>query len=110
MTDPLQILTKKDSRMSSTSIPSAQLSVVLKWYEAVSTWKFDVLEAQFSDNYIHKTLPATANDPPKNKAQGIEHAKSIGKLLGYTHLQVRCAFISSSRANYVLYLSTRSSN
>ena len=78
--------------MSSTSNPSAQLSVVLKWYDAVSTWKFDVLEEQFSDDYVHKTLPATANDPPKNKAQGIEYAKSIGKLLGYTHLQVRRAF------------------
>ncbi|KAI9462836.1 hypothetical protein BJY52DRAFT_113540 [Lactarius psammicola] len=72
---------------TSTSNPSAQLSVVLKFYEAISNWKFDVLEALFSDDYIHKTLPATANDPPKNKAQGIEYAKSIGKLLGYTHLE-----------------------
>ena len=80
--------------MSPTSNPSAQLSVVLKWYEAVSTWKFDVLEAQFSDDYMHKTLPATANDPPKNKAQGIEFAKSVGKSFGYGPLQVRCAFIS----------------
>ena len=79
---------------TSTSGPSAQLSVVLKFYEAISTWKFDVLEALFSDDYIHKTLPATANDPPKNKAQGIEYAKSIGKLLGYSDLQVRRAFIN----------------
>ncbi|KAI9444093.1 hypothetical protein H4582DRAFT_2190254 [Lactarius indigo] len=53
----------------------------------IATWKFDVLEALFSDDYIHKTLPATANDPPKNKAEGIGHAKSIGKLLGYTDLK-----------------------
>lgn len=73
--------------MSPTSNPSAQLSVVLKWYEAVSTWKFDVLEAVLSDDYIHDTLPATANDTRKNKAEGIEYAKSIGGLLGYSHLQ-----------------------
>jgi len=78
---------QKRLTMSSTSNPSAQLGVVLKWYETVSTWQFDVLEEQFSDDYIHKTLPATANDPPKNKAQGIEHAKSIGKLLGHTDLK-----------------------
>jgi hypothetical protein len=74
--------------MSPTSNISAQLSVVLKWYEAVSTWKFDVLEEQFSDDYIHKTFPATANDPPKNKAEGIEFAKTVGTLLGCTPLQV----------------------
>lgn len=74
--------------MSPTSEPSAQLSVVLRWYEAVSNWKFEVLEEQFSEDYIHETLPASANDPPKNKAQGIEFAKSVGKLLGYTPLQV----------------------
>jgi hypothetical protein len=73
--------------------------------------EFDILEAQFSDDYIHKTLPSTANDPPKDKTQGIEYAKSFGKLLGYRDLQVRRAFISSS-CNHVLCLtgSTRSSN
>ncbi|KAH9005642.1 hypothetical protein EDB86DRAFT_2879772 [Lactarius hatsudake] len=72
---------------TATSNPSAQLSVVLKFYEAIATWKFDVLEALFSDDYIHKTLPATANDPPKNKTEGIEYAKSLGKLIGYTSLK-----------------------
>ncbi|KAH9179026.1 hypothetical protein EDB89DRAFT_2063131 [Lactarius sanguifluus] len=72
---------------TATSNPSAQLSVVLKFYEAIANWKFDVLEALFSDDYIHKTLPATANDPPKNKTEGIEYAKSLGKLIGYTGLK-----------------------
>ena len=82
---------------SSTSKPSAQLSVVLRWYEAVSNWKFDVLEEVFSEDYKHETLPSTVNDPQKNKAQGIEFAKSMGKLLGYTPLQVRRAFINWGR-------------
>jgi hypothetical protein len=73
--------------MSPTSKPSAQLSVVLRWYDAVSNWKFDVLEEQFSEDYRHETLPSNTNDPPKNKAEGIEFAKSVGKMLGYTPLQ-----------------------
>ena len=95
--------------MSTIQNPSAQLSVVLEFYKAVSTWKFGFLEAKFSDDYIHKTLPATANDPPKNKAQGIEYAKCIGKSLGYAPLQVRSVSVNWSR-NHVLYHSTRSSS
>jgi hypothetical protein len=87
--------------MSPISNPSAQLSVVLRWYDAISNWKFDVLEELLSEDYLHETLPATANDPPKNKAEGIEHAKSVGNSLGYTPLQVRRAFINWSR-NHVL--------
>lgn len=89
--------------MSPTSEPSAQLSVVLRWYDAVSTWKFNVLEEQFSEDYIHETLPSSANDPPKNKAQGIEFAKTVGKLLGHTPLQV-CHVVHSSNScrNHVL--------
>jgi hypothetical protein len=87
--------------MSPTSKPSAQLSVVLRWYDAVSNWKFDVLEEQFSEDYRHETLPSNTNDPPKNKAEGIEFAKSVGKMLGYTPLQVRRAFINWDR-NHVL--------
>lgn len=72
---------------TTTSNPSAQLSVVLKFYEAMANWKFDVLEVLLSDDYIHKTLPAAANDPPKNKTEGREYAKSLGKLVGYTDLK-----------------------
>ncbi|KAI0291003.1 hypothetical protein BC826DRAFT_514111 [Russula brevipes] len=67
--------------------PSPQLSVVLQWYKAVTAWKFDVLEELFSDDYIHKTLPASANEQPKNKAEGIAHAKAVGALFGYKPLQ-----------------------
>ena len=73
---------------------SAQLGVVLRWYDAITTWKFDVVEELFADDYEHTTVPASANEPPKNKAQGIEHAKYIGKLLGYPCLQVRLAFVN----------------
>jgi len=80
-----------NSRPETQKIPmsqhSAQLSVVLRWYEAISNWKFDVLEEQFSEDYIHTTSPANTNDPPKNKAEGIEFAKSIGKLFGFHPLQ-----------------------
>ncbi|KAI0305199.1 hypothetical protein B0F90DRAFT_1702438, partial [Multifurca ochricompacta] len=62
---------------------SPQLSVVHQFYEAISGWKFDVLEAVFADDYRHTTLPASANDPPKNKAQGIAYAKAVGTALGY---------------------------
>jgi hypothetical protein len=68
--------------------PSPQLSVVLQWYKAITAWKFDVLEELFSDDYMHKTLPASANEEPKNKAEGIGHAKAVGALFGYKPLQV----------------------
>ncbi len=100
-------LVQTPTKMSSISNPSAQLSVVLKWYGAISTWQFDVLEALLSDDYIHKTLPASANDPPKNKAKGIEHAKSIAQSLGYTHLEVRRALHQLVNRNHVLCYSTR---
>jgi hypothetical protein len=80
--------------------PSPQLSVVLQWYKAVTAWKFEVLEELFSDDYIHKTLPASANEQPKNKAEGIAHAKAVGALFGYKPLQVCCVFVASFMAGW----------
>ncbi len=79
--------------MSSTSEPSPQLCAVLSFYDAVTNWKFDVLDELFADDYIHDTYPSSANVPPKSKTEGIEHAKAIGALLGYTPLKARRASI-----------------
>ncbi|KAI0255876.1 hypothetical protein BJV78DRAFT_1173988 [Lactifluus subvellereus] len=62
--------------------PSPQLSVVLQWYKAVTTWDFDLLPSLMADEYKHSTLPASAGEAPKNKAQGIAHAKAVAALLG----------------------------
>lgn len=78
--------------------PSRQFSVILRWYDAVTTWKFDVLEEQFSEDYKHTTLPATANDPPKNKAEGIEYAKGVAALLGHRPLKVNASSFPQSYA------------
>jgi hypothetical protein len=69
--------------------PSPQLSVVLQWYKAVTSWDFDVLTSLLADEYKHSTLPASAGEAPKNKAQGIAHAKAVGALLGNVPLKVR---------------------
>ncbi len=70
------------------SNPSPQLSVVLQFYDAITNWKFDAVEQLFSDDYIHTTLPSTAKEPPKNKAQGLAHGKAVAAALGYTPLKV----------------------
>jgi ketosteroid isomerase-like protein len=93
----------KNISMSPISNPSAQLSVVLRWYDAISNWKFDVLEELLSEDYLHETLPATANDPPKNKAEGIEHAKSVGNSLGYTPLQYEIFRLNETPGNIWLH-------
>lgn len=61
-------------------------ATVTKFYEAVTAWDFDALETLFSEDYEHRTLPASANDPPKDKKQGIEFARAIGQLLGHAKL------------------------
>jgi hypothetical protein len=68
---------------------SPQFNVVEQFYTAVTTWKFDLLESLLSDDYVSKILPASANVPPKNKAEGIQHAKDIGASVNYTPLSVR---------------------
>lgn len=68
---------------------SPQFNAVQQFYDAVTTWKFDVLESLFSDDYVSKVLPASANVPPKDKAEGIQHAKDIGASIGYAPLKVR---------------------
>jgi ketosteroid isomerase-like protein len=67
---------------------SPQFIAVRKFYEAITHWDFDALEALFSEDYVHKTLPASANDPPKNKAQGIAHARAVGAMLDHAPLKV----------------------
>lgn len=74
-------------------------ATVTKFYEAVTAWDFDALETLFSEDYEHRTLPASANDPPKNKKQGIEFARAIGKLLGHAKLNVRDRRITIARAS-----------
>jgi hypothetical protein len=78
----------------SVSNPSPQLSAVLQFYDAITNWKFDTIEELFDDDYRHTTLPSTAKEPEKNKAQGLAHAKGVGAALRYTPLKVRC-WISS---------------
>ena len=70
------------------SNPSPQLSAVLQFYDAITTWKFDTVEELFDDDYIHTTLPSTVKEPPKNKAEGVAHAKAVAAALGYTPLKV----------------------
>jgi len=62
---------------------------VTQFFEAIKDWDFDAIEKLFSEDFIHTTLPASANDPPKNKKYGIEHAKAVAALLGNPHLDVR---------------------
>jgi len=78
----------KQSNMT-LSNPSPQLSAVLRWYDAITNWKFDVVEELFSEDYVHTTLPSSAKEQPKNKAQGLAHAKGVAAALGYTPLKVR---------------------
>ena len=76
------------------SNPSPQLSAVHLFYDAITTWKFDVIGELFSDDYIHTTLPSTANVPPKSKAEGLAHAKGVAEALGYAPLKVTCRILS----------------
>lgn len=66
---------------------SPQFNAVQQFYDAVTTWKFDVLESLFSEDYVSRILPASANVPPKNKAEGIQHAKEFGASIGYAPLK-----------------------
>ena len=68
---------------------SPQFNAVQQFYDAVTTWKFDVLESLFSEDYVSRILPASANVPPKNKTEGIQHAKEVGDSMGYAPLKVR---------------------
>jgi len=74
-------------------------ATVTQFYEAITVWDFDALEKLFSEDYEHKTLPASANDPPKNKQQGIEYAKAVGGSLGFTKLNVRDQRSTIARAS-----------
>jgi hypothetical protein len=76
------------------SNPSPQLSTVHRFFEAITTWQFAVVEELFSDDYKHTTLPTTANVPPKTKAQGLAHAKDVAAALGNTPLKVTCRILS----------------
>ena len=76
-------------------------ATVTRFYEAVTVWDFDALEELFSEDYEHKTLPATANDPPKNKRQGIDHARRVGDSLGKTKLKVRDRRIKIARGERI---------
>jgi hypothetical protein len=71
--------------------PSPQLDVVLKWYEAITVWNFDHLSVSMADTYKHTTLPASAGEAPKDKAQGIAHAKAVAALQGHAPMKVRGA-------------------
>jgi hypothetical protein len=79
------------------SDPSPQLSAVLQFYEAITNWKFDVVEELFSDDYIHTTLPSSAKEPPKDKAQGLAHAKGLAAALGYTPLKYEILQLNESK-------------
>ena len=86
---PIQRLRLGHNDMTSaTPSSSPQFSAVQQFYEAVSHWDFEALEKLFAENYVHKTLPASANDPPKNKAEGIAHARAVGAMLGHAPLKV----------------------
>jgi len=78
--------------MSTLENPSSQLATVLKFYEAIIAWKFEDLEELFSEDYRSKTLPATANQPIRNKVEGIEHARDVGAALGFAPLKVCVVF------------------
>ncbi|KAI0316309.1 hypothetical protein OF83DRAFT_1173022 [Amylostereum chailletii] len=67
---------------SSPANPTPQLNTVLVWYKAVSSWDIAALTTLLSENYVHHTLPASANDPPKNKTEGLAHARKMGEIFG----------------------------
>ncbi|KAI0263038.1 hypothetical protein BC834DRAFT_971586 [Gloeopeniophorella convolvens] len=70
-----------------TDTASAQLRTVQQWYDAVAAWDFDALGALLADTYEHRTLPASARDPPKNKAQGLTLARTVAAALDHLALQ-----------------------
>lgn len=87
---------------------SPQSNAVGQFYEAITRWDLDALETLFSEDYVHKTLPASAKDPPKNKAQGIAHARAVGAMLGHAPLKVSRAglpvlLIQSLWRSYLTY-------
>jgi hypothetical protein len=88
------------------SNPSPQLSAVLQFYDAITNWKFDTLENLFDDDYIHTSLPSTTKEPPKTKAQGVEHAKGVGAALGYIPLKVTCWIPSHACGDLMLVYAT----
>ncbi|KAH9975953.1 hypothetical protein BGW80DRAFT_1250794 [Lactifluus volemus] len=76
--------------------PSRQLSTVLKWFEEITSWNFDAVSSMLSDDYKHTTLPASAGEAPKDKAQGIAHAKAIASLLGHAPLKYEICQLNES--------------
>ncbi|KAH9959423.1 hypothetical protein BC827DRAFT_1268772 [Russula dissimulans] len=73
--------------MSTLENPSPQLAAVVKFYEAIAAWRFKDLEELFSEDYTSTTLPATANQPVRNKTEGIQHARNVGAAFGFTPLK-----------------------
>jgi hypothetical protein len=88
------------------SSPSPQLSAVLQFYDAITNWKLDTVEELFDDDYIHTTLPSTAKEPPKNKAQGLAHAKDVAAAFGYTPLKVTCWIPNHAWGDLMLFYAT----
>ncbi|KAN0116542.1 hypothetical protein V8E52_005923 [Russula decolorans] len=81
------------------SNPSPQLSAVLQFYDAITTWKFDTIEELFDEDYIHTTLPSTTKEPQKNKAQGLAHGKAVAAQLGYIPLKYEIFQLNESEGN-----------
>lgn len=81
------------------SNPSPQLSAVLQFYDAITNWKFDTVEKLFDDEYIHTTLPSSTKEPPKNKAEGLAHAKGVAAALGYTPLKYEIFQLNESKGS-----------
>ena len=73
----------------SVSNPSPQLSAVLKWYDAVSTWNIEAFSSSLAEEYTQSTLPVSAGQAQKDKAQGVAHAKAVAASLGNVPLAVR---------------------
>jgi hypothetical protein len=56
-------------------------ATVTKFYEAVTVWDFDAFEELFSEDYEHRTLPASVNaGPPKNEEDDMKHIKKPSRL------------------------------
>ena len=64
-------------------------ATVTRFFEGLKDWDFDIIEEVFSEDFVHTTLPASTNEPPRDKKRGIEHAKAVAALLGNPHLDVR---------------------
>jgi molybdopterin biosynthesis enzyme len=58
--------------------PSPQLRTALAWIEGFNTWNIDLIAEQLSsEQYEHRILPASLNQPVRNKEQYVQYFRGV---------------------------------